>query len=149
VCTPLTSGTFVAASLNAAGPLQLGRLFRDGTASTCPTKAYPGLFNAATSFAYSTFSYTNQSASPTCLTVNFDPNTGGTPCGTNAHASAYLGSYDPTNQGPGFLGDVGSSVTQPFSFSVPGGAQFVIVVTNTAAAATCDFGFSFNTTVCQ
>lgn len=148
-CTALTTGTFVSASLNVAGPLELGRLFRDGTPSTCPTKAYPGLFNAATSYAYRTFSYTNQSASATCLTVNFDPNTGGTPCGTNAHASAYLGSYDPANQATGFLGDVGSSVTQPFSFTVPGSAKFVIVVTNTSGAATCDFRFSFNTTVCQ
>jgi uncharacterized repeat protein (TIGR01451 family) len=75
------------------------------------------------------------------VTVNFDPNAGANPCGTNAHASAYVGSYNPANQGANFVGDVGSSVTQPFAFDVPGGQSLVLVVTNTASAAVCDFAF--------
>jgi hypothetical protein len=120
---------------------QTGRLFRDGIASTCPGKAYPGLFNPLTSYYYETFTYSNPGASAVCVTVNFDPNSGATPCATNAHASAYLNSYDPNNQSANFLGDVGSSVTQPFSFEVPAASSFVLVVTNTASEDICDFSF--------
>lgn len=121
---------------------QLGRIFRDAVASSCPSKVYPGLFNAATTYNYETFTYSNTDAAAACVTVNFDPDTvGATPCTTNAHASAYIGSYDPNNQATNFVGDVGSSLAQPFSFEVPAGQDMVLVVTNTSAQATCTFGF--------
>lgn len=121
---------------------QLGRIFRDAIPSVCPSKVYPGIFNAATTYNYETFTYSNTSGATACVTVNFDPNSGGgAPCGTNAHASAYLGSYNPANQATNFVGDVGSSITQPFSFDVPAGQNMVLVVTNTAAQAICDFAF--------
>lgn len=120
---------------------QLGRIFRDAIASVCPSKVYPGIFNAATTFNYETFTYTNTSGATACVTVNFDPNTGGTPCGTNAHASAYLNSYNPASQATNYVGDVGSSITQPFSFDVPAGTDMVLVVTNTSAQAICGFTF--------
>lgn len=128
---------------------QLGRIFRDGIPSECPTKAYPGIFNAATTFNFETFTYSNTGAAAACVTVNFDPNTGATPCGTNAHASAYIGAYDPANQATNFVGDVGSSVTQPFSFEVPAGQNMVLVVTNTASAAVCNFAFEVVDLPCQ
>ncbi len=121
---------------------QSGRIFRDAIPSSCPSKAYPGIFNAGTTYNYETFTYTNSTGAPICQQFDFDPNVGGTPCATNAHASAYLGSYDPTNQAANFLGDVGSSVTQPFSVEIPANATVVLVVTNTAAAAICDFAIS-------
>jgi hypothetical protein len=131
----------VVASLTGANT-QGGRIFRDGIASTCPGKAYPGIFNAGTTYNYETFTYNNTDAAPACVTVNFDPDTvGASPCATNAHMSAYVGSYDPANQGTNFLGDVGSSTAQPFSFEIPGNSQLVLAVTNTSAAAVCDFGF--------
>lgn len=120
---------------------QLGRIFRDGVASTCPNKVYPGIFNDSTTYNYEAFTFSNTDAGAACVTVNFDPDAGATPCGTNAHASAYLNSYDPANQGTNFLGDVGSSIAQPFSFEVPGNSDLVLVVTNTASQATCTFGF--------
>ena len=123
------------------GTTQSGRIFRDGIASTCAGKAYPGIFNAGTTYNYETFTYGNTGATPSCVTINFDPDAGATPCGTNAHASAYAGSYDPANQGTNFLGDVGSSVAQPFAFTIPAGQQLVLAVTNTANAAVCTFAF--------
>lgn len=121
---------------------QLGRIFRDAIASTCPSKVYPGIFNATTTYNYEAFTYTNTSGATACVTVNFNPDTsGGTPCTTNAHASAYLNSYDPNNQATNYVGDVGSSLTQPFSFDVPAATDMVLVVTNTSAQATCTFGF--------
>ena len=120
---------------------QMGRIFRDGVASTCPVKAYPGIFSATTVYNYETFTYNNTDAVAACVTVNFDPDAGATPCGTNAHASAYLGSYDPNNQGTNFIGDVGSSAAQPFSFEVAGNSQLVLAVTNTSAQDMCTFAF--------
>ncbi len=88
-----------------------------------------------------------------CVTVNFDPNSGGNPCGINAHLRAHLGSYDPTDQGLNYVGDVGSSITQPFSFEVPAQTDLVIVAhTNGAggpANATCDFAFEVTMLPCD
>lgn len=121
---------------------QLGRIFRDGVAGACPTKPYPGIFNSGTTYNYESFTYTNTGAAPTCVTVNFNPDTAaGTPCATNAHASAYAGSYNPANQAANFLNDVGSSVTQPFLFEIPAGQNLVLVVSNTSAQAICNFEF--------
>lgn len=133
--TGVTTATFSGANT------QLGRIFRDGIAGACPSKVYPGIFNAATTYNYEAFTYTNTSGVAACVTVNFDPNAGTTPCATNAHASAYLGSYDPNNQATNFLGDVGSSITQPFSFEVAAGNDMVLVVSNTSSQAVCDFTF--------
>lgn len=120
---------------------QLGRIFRDGEATGCPGEVYPGIFNPATTYNFEQFVFSNTSAAAACVTINFDPNAGAVPCGTNAHAIAHIGSYDPNNQSANYVGDVGSSVTQPFSVEVPGNSDLVVVVTNTAAAAVCDFAF--------
>jgi hypothetical protein len=121
---------------------QDGRIFRDAIPSTCPNKVYPGQFGVGTTFNYETHIYPNTSAAAACVTVNFDPDTAApTPCSTNAHASAYIGSYNPANQAANFVGDVGSSLAQPFSFEVPANSDMVLVVTNTSAAAVCNYNF--------
>ena len=58
--------------------VQNGRIFRDALPSACPGKAYPGIFNAATTFNYESYTYTNTSGAAACVTVNFDPDTVGT-----------------------------------------------------------------------
>ena len=128
---------------------QQGRIFRDAIASTCPSKVYPGIFNARSTYNYTAIRFFNSAAVPTCITVNFDPNSGGTPCATNGHAIIYQGAggvsttpYDPANQGANYLGDVGSSATQSFSATVAPG-WFEVVFTNTSAAANCSIRFSF------
>jgi hypothetical protein len=75
--------------------------------------------------------------------VNFDPNAGGNPGGVNLHAVAYLGTYEAmvcTN----YLADVGSSVTQPFSFTVPGGSDFVVVIVENTAGTGLGQTYSFS-----
>lgn len=134
------SGPVVSAFTGAT--TQLGRIFRDGVAAVCPVKAYPGIFNATTTYNYEAYTYSNTSAAAACVTINFDPDTAGaSPCATNAHMSAYVGSYDPNNQGTNFLGDVGSSVAQPFSVEIAANSNIVLVVSNTSAQAVCTFGF--------
>jgi hypothetical protein len=103
------------------------RLFRDGVPSTCAVpKVCPGPFSSG-SFNYDAYTFTNETPDPQCVTVFYDPNTGANPGGVNIHAVAYLGTYQEvicTN----YLADVGSSDTLPFSFTVPGGADFVVVI---------------------
>lgn len=129
---------------------QDGRIYRDAIPSACPNKAYPGIFNQGTQYNFETFTYRNTSAAAACVTVNFDPDTQGTaPCATNAHASAYIGAYNPADQATNFVGDVGSSIAQPFAFEVPGGEDMVLVVTNTSSAAVCDFAFEVVSLPCD
>lgn len=121
---------------------QDGRIFRDAIPSVCPNKVYPGQFGVGTTFNFETYTYPNTSAAAACVTVNFDPDTATpTPCTTNAHASAYIGSYNPADQAANYVGDVGSSLAQPFSFEVPANSDMVLVVTNTSAAAVCNYNF--------
>lgn len=122
---------------------QQGRIFRDSVPSTCATpKAYPGIFNATTTYNYKTYALYNDGPAR-CITVNFDPSAGATPCTTNAHVSAYRGSYNPANQAANFIADVGSSVTQPFSFLAGDNEAIVLVVTNTSVAdGACTFSFN-------
>lgn len=129
---------------------QAGHVLRDAIPSVCPSKVFPGVINLATTYNYEAFTYSNISGAGACVTVNFDPATAGaSPCGTNAHASAYLNSYDPTNQATNYVGDVGSSVTQPFSFTVPAATNLVLVVTNTNSQAICSFGFDIVNLPCS
>jgi hypothetical protein len=135
-------GQVIAGHLDVNGPHQLGRVFRDGIPSSCPSKVYPGLFGPATQYSYQVFEF-GTSLADNCVTVNFNPSPGtGNDCNTNAHASAYLNSYDPNNQAANYVGDVGSSITDSFSFVVPAGDRLLLVTTNTSGAATCDYVFS-------
>ena len=111
----------------ASSPTQMGRIYRDGIPSTCSGKAYPGISGAGTQYYESFGAYDNYGSQDACVVVSFDPNvTGG--CATNAHANAYLNSYDPNDQSLNYLGDVGASATQPFSFTVPAGGHFLVIV---------------------
>jgi len=134
-------------TMEPSSPTQFGRIFRDGIPSTCGGKAYPGIFNIGTPYNYEVFGPYGNTGTGTCATVNFDVGT----CGTNAHANAYVNGYDPNNQGLNFLGDVGSSVTQPFSFPIPDGLDYYIVVTTTASTVNtaCDFSFEIVDVPCS
>ncbi len=143
--TPAT-GTSVADFSYATGA-QLGRIFRDGVASTCAApKACPGDFNPGSTYNYDAYSFINTSGSTECIVVDFNTGT----CGTNVHGMVFLGSYTPS-AGAGqlcglntFLGDVGSSLTQPFEVNVPAGATFTVVMSNTSSQQICDYSFTLN-----
>ncbi len=72
------------------------------------------------------------------MTVNFDTGT----CGTSAHATAYAGSFNPNNLSQNYLGDVGRSVTQPFSFIAPANSSVVIVINTNFGPTVCNYSFS-------
>lgn len=117
----------------------VARLFRDAIASTCsPAKTYPGQFGGGNAYRPHTL-YNNGAAQ--CVTVNFDVGT----CGTGVHLTAYAGSFDPSNLATNYLGDVGSSITQSFSFMAPASSAVVLVAfDNGGTAARCTYGYSSN-----
>lgn len=119
------------------------RLWRDGFASGCGVggKAFPGTMSRDS--YYRVFGpYGAVEAG--CVTINFDLGT----CAPtfSAHAIAYLDGFNPGNLAEGYLGDVGNSVSQPFSFYVPGGHSFYIVVHSNFGLADptlpCTFSFT-------
>lgn len=140
--------TTITGTLSATSGTQLGRIFRDAVASQCtPPKAYPGIFNPTLTYYYNVHGpYANPGPNPSCVTVNWDQGS----CTTNAHPSAYQNSYDPANQGNNYLGDVGSSQTQPFAFTLPAGQALVIAVSTTVTGVpNCNYSFTITGVACQ
>lgn len=127
----------------ANGPFQDGRLFRDALASTCAGKPFPGPFNIGTQNNYIEHVFAPAS-SGSCVTVNFNVGT----CGTGVFAGAYLNSYNPLNLGENYIGDLGASITQSFSFQVPAGNQLVLVATSVNGVTTCDYSFTVDNYPC-
>lgn len=132
-------------SFSLASLSQTGEILRNGIPSSCPGKAYPGIANPFTPLLYEAYVFSNSTGAASCVTVAFDPNPNNNPatdCGTNAHASAYIGSYNPVDKSANFVGDVGASITDSFSFEVPAMSNLVLIVTNTQIEEYCDFAFS-------
>jgi hypothetical protein len=139
-CPPATA---VSGSFDGTEATQDGRIFRDGFPSTCSGKTYPG--NVAGTQLYETYTYRNCGSQNACVTVDWDEGT----MGVAAHAVAYLNSYDPNNRSLNYLGDVGSSVSQPFSFTVPANQNLVLVVNTNFGPTTGDYSFTISGFPCQ
>ena len=87
---------------------------------------------------YDSYTFTNTTGAPQCVTVDTD-----TDCtGTNfIFIAAYLGSFDPNNICTNWIGDSGFSpdvgAPQAFSFNVNDGDTFVVVVSEVTPEAGC------------
>ncbi|HMA33653.1 MAG TPA: S8 family serine peptidase, partial [Chloroflexia bacterium] len=136
VCAVVTQG-----ALTTADPQETLRMFRSDPPSSCGTaKACPGTTNVGPDY-YHTYTYVNTTGSAACISVTLDPQTCSGSAGTTAlHSSAYLDSFDPASLCFNYLGDIGASPsTSPksYSFTVPAGHTFVVVVNAVTANATC------------
>ena len=120
--------------LTAEDPTQADRIGRDGRPSTCagknsPGGGFPGMHR------YQTFTFTNTAGAPRCYTVTINAELGGP---GDIESVAYNGTYDPANIDANYLGDtgisgLGTTVAQAsYSFTVPAGNNFVVVVNGTA-----------------
>lgn len=134
--------TTISSALGAASPnypsttgAQTNRPFRGGTASTCGTLKTPGTPISGT-FTYNAYEFKNSSPLTECVTVQVD-----TACtGTNfIFPVAYMGSYNPSDLTQNYLADSGSSPNPQsiFSFEVPAGATFILVISEVTAGAGC------------
>jgi hypothetical protein len=117
-------------AITAADPTQTVRLFRDGVVSQCGTsKACPGTSGAGTRH-YDSYTYTNTAGTSRCVTVDVTPNC--VEAGAAILTEAYLGTFNPASVCTNFLADAGvdppNGGTATYSFDVPAGATFVVVV---------------------
>jgi 6-phosphogluconolactonase (cycloisomerase 2 family) len=140
------------AGFTAMTGLQNLRLTRDGQFSVCGgQKTCPGTTGTGTR-RYDAYSFLNCSTTPSCVTVNL-----GTSCSTTAtalFAAAYLGNFDPNSICTNYLADLGlSPTTLPgnFSFTVPAGMAFTVVVSevNPDGGANCNYTLNLSGLCCQ
>jgi hypothetical protein len=131
---------------------QTDRIGRDGRPSTCAGKASPGGGFAGTHY-YKTYTFTNTAGAARCYTVTINAALGGP---GDIESVAYDQVYDPTNIDTNYLGDTGISGLgttvdkATYSFTVPAGHNFVVVVNSTGTTASSQFsgtvsGFINNT----
>ena len=112
---------------------QTGRMARNGVTSACGSaKVYPGTFDA-TARRYDAYTFTNCSSSSICVSAELLQNSGPA---AGLFLAAYLNSFNPANIATNYLADAGvSGDDTPMSFTVPGGASFVVVVHEVNAGA--------------
>ncbi len=111
------------------------RIERFNAPSTCAT---PGTCSSYPfgPYHYDSYTFTN-SGGDACISVTLD-----TPCGNTLSAEAYLGSHNPADLCSTYLADLSylpSLQNGTFSFSVPAGAVFVVVVTEIDSGSGCDY----------
>lgn len=115
---------------------QQDRIGRNAVPSTCAGKTSPGGGFAGTHY-YKTFTFTNTSGGARCYTVAIDAGLNGP---GDIESVAYDQTYDPTVISTNFLGDSGISglgttvAHASYSFTVPAGHNFVVVVNTTGTA---------------
>lgn len=122
--------TPIAGAVTSGDPTQIGRLARNGTASSCAVaKPNPGHILTFDPRHYDAYEYTATPAS--CVTVTL---TQTSPDG-DLTAVAYAPGFDPTDPSLNYLADSGTSTFEPgfvsFSFKAPASGRFVLVVAET------------------
>ena len=142
---------FETTSITAANPIQSGRISRNGVQQTWDPAddgetAYPGAINTATTYNYTTFTFTpTQIGNGQFVQIDLSE-----PSAADLFASAwtsYAGTSSVTS-GTGWLGDAGSSEdyaftsipptpqdSRFFNVTVPAGDSLTVVVNTTSAAA--------------
>ncbi|MDQ2806740.1 MAG: S-layer homology domain-containing protein [Chloroflexota bacterium] len=127
-------------SIGPSDPSHTSVVSATGAPSSCAAPhGYPGTFGTAP-YNYDTYTVTNTSSSPQCITVLVN----GSGCGSTSdgvQVNLYQGSFDPNNLAAHYLGDSGSDGVigqRTLSVTVPGNTALVIVVdeyTNTRGCA--------------
>jgi hypothetical protein len=126
-------------AITASDAQQNARLGRDSNSASCAApKACPASLGTGTR-GFDAYTFSNQSDVTTCVTVNV---TADASCnGANQiFSAAYLDSYDPQNLCTNYLADEGSSPDlgyHDYSFEVPAGRTFVVVVDAVSEGGTC------------
>jgi len=132
-CTGGPNQTIPASQLTTSDSTQADRIGRDSRPSTCSGKASPGGGFAGTHY-YKTFTFANTSGAASCYTVTINAALGGP---GDIESVAYDQVYDPTMLDTNYLGDTGISGLgttvdhASYSFTVPAGHNFVVVVNTT------------------
>jgi hypothetical protein len=127
--------TIPTSQLTTSDSTQTDRIGRDSRPSTCAGKVSPGGGFTGTHY-YKTYTFTNTAGAPRCYTVTINAALGGP---GDIESVAYDQTYDPTNIDTNYLGDsgisgLGTTVDKAtYSFTVPAGHNFVVVVNTTGS----------------
>jgi hypothetical protein len=133
LCASASAQVFTG-SVTASDPTQDGRLFRDGMPSMAGmNKPFPGVTMAGTPYHYDSYIFTNPFAVSTAFTISLN-----TTSNNNPFAVVYLGAFNPMNLATNYRADGGFSPTPTsgplsFSFDIPAGAMFTVVINETLA----------------
>jgi hypothetical protein len=127
--------------LGLGDPEQTGRPAVSGAnPSTCaaPKAAPTAIAEATQALKYNAVTFTNVGSTPSCVTVQVTAPA----CASNRSASAaYLDSFDPTQVLNNFLAYVVEpsfgGFASPYSFNVPAGRTFVVVVSESGTPGGC------------
>jgi S-layer family protein len=136
--TPIVcSGLTITGSLTLNDPTQPGRLNTLLDASSCQNpRDCPGAIDDIVPRHYDAYTFVNTSTSTACFTVDVEA-----ACLDEIliHSSAYLGTFDPQNLCHNYLADVGPGILidSQYSFTVPAGTNFVVVVNELAPNLLC------------
>src|ERR1039458_3008241 len=139
---PCDSCTVVSGQFTTNTPTTSQPLYFVGAPSICyPSKAYPGLDPTLNlpPFSYLTHGFTNSTTNGLCLTAQLQFDCPAAP--TNAlGVAAYLGGFNTNAPSAGYLGDIGQGGPPypGFSFQVPAGSNFVLVVMARATNLVCN-----------
>ena len=131
-------------TLSASDPTQNGRLLRQISPSSCTKspKSVPPLNDPTHTRFYDAFRRTNASDGTLCTMVSIEYAAFCTPS-DRPFSAAYLPGFEPgTSVRTNYLADSGSSGffgerTTRYSFDVPAGSPYDVVVTTSTAGATC------------
>jgi hypothetical protein len=156
-CPPLTtiSGTLGTGSPDFPANIgqQTGRILNGLGNITCGS-SNPCTLNTTTGLrTFDAYTFMNTGATTACVTVSFEMT--GCSLGQAMQFSARLGSFDPANPCANYLGDGGAGFSGEFdgqfSFNVPAGQTFVVVVNeNDPAGATgCAYSLTISGLPCQ
>jgi hypothetical protein len=123
-------------AIGAGDPTQTGRLFRSGIGRTCAAPGPTPTLVDSVARRYDAYTFTNSSNATACITVSV---TSG--CGTNLFYVTYLGSFNPANIQQNYLADPGASFagTATWSFNVPAGQSFVLVLHEVATTGCASY----------
>jgi hypothetical protein len=139
-------------SVSASDPPQNGRLSRGPFPSSCTTspKPTPPSQDVAHTRFSDAYRHTNASDGSVCTMVSIDY-TAFCSASDRPFSAAYLPGFDPTSIRTNYLADsaFGGTLgerTVRYSFDVPGGSPYDVVVTTVVAGSTCpDYDLRFGT----
>jgi len=142
-CSSVSS---VQGSITGANAVETGRLVRDGQPTTCAVrKTFPGL-NDSNPRHYAAHWFSNSSTIDRCYAVAVE----GACSGSNmVFFTTYLNNFNAADPGANYLADIGSSPlpTGGYSFIVPAGANFGVIVNEVTQDAGCG-AYAFTLSEC-
>ncbi|HYE66275.1 MAG TPA: lamin tail domain-containing protein [Pyrinomonadaceae bacterium] len=139
---PFTQVTSIQGSIASNDPVQIGRLHRNGIPSHWEVaKQFPGLHKTSSGVLdnsprrYDSYSYTNTSGAVAHIRVTLVGHCSDQD--NEIQSAVYLNSFNPQDIGANYLADGGQSPTVSpvvYSFSVPAGATYIVVVNESGSA---------------